>query len=41
MICPFGGGGGDPEKRYGRPYELVWCANLNHLLSVTTSSFYR
>ena len=38
MICPIGGGG-DPEKRYGRAYELVWCANLNHSPSVTTSSF--
>ncbi|CAF2761204.1 unnamed protein product [Rotaria sp. Silwood2] len=27
MICPLGG---DAEKRYGRPYDLVWCANLNH-----------
>ncbi|CAF3966750.1 unnamed protein product, partial [Rotaria sp. Silwood1] len=27
MICPLGG---DVEKRYGRPYDLVWCANLNH-----------
>jgi hypothetical protein len=26
-ICPIGG---DPEKRYGRPYNLVWCAGLNH-----------
>ncbi|CAF1636162.1 unnamed protein product [Rotaria sp. Silwood1] len=27
MICPLGG---DVEKRYGRPYDLVWRANLNH-----------
>ncbi|CAF1421151.1 unnamed protein product [Rotaria sordida] len=27
MICPIGG---DVEQRYGRPYDLVWCANLNH-----------
>ncbi len=27
MICPLGG---DPEQRYGRPYDLIWCANLNH-----------
>jgi hypothetical protein len=26
MICPLGG---DPEQRYGRPYDLVWCYNLN------------
>ena len=36
MICPIGG---DPEKRYGRPYNLVWCADLHHLsLSTTTSN---
>ncbi|CAF1203513.1 unnamed protein product [Adineta steineri] len=29
MICPLGG---DPEKRYGRAYDLVWCAGLNHSL---------
>ena len=27
MICPVGG---DAEKRYGRPYHLLWCANLIH-----------
>ena len=26
MICPIGG---DPQKRYGRPYNLVWCNGLN------------
>ena len=26
MICPIGG---DPEQRFGRPYDLVWCADLN------------
>ncbi|CAF2871444.1 unnamed protein product [Rotaria sp. Silwood2] len=26
MICPIGS---DAEQRYGRPYDLVWCANLN------------
>lgn len=39
MICPLGLGG-DPEQRYGRPYDLVWCANLNHhrsIISTTTT----
>ncbi|CAF1366610.1 unnamed protein product [Rotaria sordida] len=27
MICPIGG---NAEQRYGRPYDLIWCANLNH-----------
>ncbi|CAF1339283.1 unnamed protein product [Rotaria sordida] len=27
MICPLGG---DAEKRYGLPYNLYWCDNLNH-----------
>ena len=36
MICPIDG---DPEKRYGRPYNLVWCANLNYpSISTTTST---
>ncbi|CAF4797365.1 unnamed protein product [Rotaria sp. Silwood2] len=36
MICPIGG---DAEKRYGRAYNLVWCANLNHSpISTTTST---
>ena len=26
MICLIGG---DPEKRFGRAYNLVWCDNLN------------
>ncbi|CAF1164481.1 unnamed protein product [Adineta ricciae] len=26
MICPSGG---DPERRFGRAYDLVWCYNLN------------
>ena len=26
MICPIGG---NPERRYGRPYNLIWCHNLN------------
>ena len=36
MICPIGC---DPEKRYGRPYNLVWCAGLNPpTISTTISS---
>ena len=36
MICPIDG---DPEKRYSRPYNLVWCADLNHpSISTTTYS---
>ena len=36
MICPIGG---DPEKRYGRPHNLVWCADLNHpSISTTTAN---
>ena len=27
MICPVSG---NPEQRYGRPYNLVWCAHLNN-----------
>ncbi|CAF1457680.1 unnamed protein product, partial [Rotaria sordida] len=27
MICPLGG---NTEKRYGRPYNLHWCDNLNN-----------
>ena len=27
MICPIGD---DPERRYGRPYNIPWCANMNH-----------
>lgn len=34
MICPIGI---DPEKRYGRCYNLVWCANLNRPLSTQQS----
>ena len=26
MICPIGI---DPEKRYGRAYNRVWCANFS------------
>ena len=25
MICPIGG---DPEQRYGRPFDFVWCSDL-------------
>ncbi len=32
MICPIGG---DPEKRYGRPYNHIWCDNLNRPFVVT------
>ena len=34
MICPIGR---DPERVYGRPYDPIWCANMNHssLLNVT------
>ena len=35
MICPIGS---DPEKRYGRPYNLVWCADLNNPSISTTAS---
>ena len=36
MICPFGG---DPERRYGRAYDRVWCDNLNRRsISRTTST---
>ncbi|CAF1388954.1 unnamed protein product [Rotaria sp. Silwood1] len=34
MICPVGS---DVEERYGRPYNMVWCLNLNRL-STTTST---
>ncbi|CAF4146284.1 unnamed protein product, partial [Rotaria sp. Silwood2] len=26
MICPIDSGA---EQRYGHPYDLVWCADLN------------
>jgi hypothetical protein len=35
MICPIGG---NPEKRYGRAYDLVWCNNLNHPSILLTTS---
>ncbi len=37
MICPLDG---DPQQRYGRPYDPVWCANLNHqsIISTTTTT---
>ncbi|CAF1517477.1 unnamed protein product, partial [Rotaria sordida] len=35
MICPLGG---DAEKRYGRPYNLHWCADLNPSSMSTTTS---
>ncbi|CAF1317099.1 unnamed protein product [Adineta steineri] len=42
MICPLGG---DPHQRYGLPYDLIWCNNLNHPSlsshSYSSSSFSR
>ena len=38
MICPIGS---DPEKRYGRPYDLIWCDNLNRLFISTAISTQR
>ncbi|CAF4217186.1 unnamed protein product [Rotaria sordida] len=35
MICPLGG---DAEKRYGFPYNLDWCDNLNQSSMSTTTS---
>ena len=35
MICPIGG---DPERRYGRAYDFVWCANLNRRSVTSTAS---
>ena len=35
MICPIGV---DPEKRYGRPYNLVWCNGLKPPAMTTTKS---
>ncbi len=38
MICPLALGG-DPEERYGRPYQYDWCHNLNNgPISTTTST---
>ena len=34
MICPLGG---DPERLYGRPFDLVWCTNLNRSLMSSTA----
>ncbi|CAF3837493.1 unnamed protein product [Rotaria sp. Silwood1] len=34
MICPIGS---DVMQRYGHPYHLVWCANLNRLPMVTST----
>ncbi len=37
MICPIGNN--DPERHYGRAYDLVWCTNLNRrFVSSTTST---
>ena len=35
MICPIGG---DPQKRFGRPYNLVWCYDLNRPFVATAKS---
>ncbi|UJR18818.1 hypothetical protein I4U23_021946 [Adineta vaga] len=36
MICPLGG---DPEKRYGPPFNSIWCENLhNDSSSFTTTN---
>jgi hypothetical protein len=35
MICSIGI---DPEKRYGRPYDLVLCAGLKHPSISTTAA---
>ena len=35
MICPIGG---NPERRYGRPYNLIWCHNLNRPFILTAIS---
>jgi hypothetical protein len=35
MICPIGG---DPERRYGCSYHLVWCDNLNPPILLTATS---
>jgi hypothetical protein len=37
MICPLGADG-DPERRYGRAYDLVWCANLNHRSNISSTT---
>ncbi|CAF1623646.1 unnamed protein product [Rotaria sp. Silwood1] len=34
MICPIGS---DVMQRYGHPYHVVWCANLNRLPMVTST----
>ena len=36
MICPIGG---DIEKRYGRPYDYIWCENLHRSDIAATMSF--
>jgi hypothetical protein len=38
MICPIGS---DPERRYGRPYDLIWCDNLNRPFISTAISTQR
>ncbi|CAF1366575.1 unnamed protein product [Rotaria sordida] len=35
MICPIGS---DPQQRYGYPYNLVWCKNLNRPYTIPGTS---
>jgi hypothetical protein len=35
MLCPIGG---DPDRRYGRPYDLVWCKGLAQPSSTSTTT---
>ena len=35
MICPIGG---DAERRYGRVYDLVWCANLKQHSTIPSTT---
>ncbi|CAF1029938.1 unnamed protein product [Adineta ricciae] len=34
MICPLGG---DPERRYGPPFEPIWCDNLHNGIQNATA----
>jgi hypothetical protein len=38
MICPLGG---DPERHYGRPYDLIWCRHLNRPFRLPATSTQR
>ena len=35
MICPLGT---DPERRYGRVYDPIWCADFNERSLLTSTS---